>query len=74
MRTDKYRGGHEKDGSVHKIENVTKVVLSLGSRPNNSLAEKLKDIVPEVISVGDADKVGKAPKAIREGFSAAIAL
>lgn len=65
---------YEKDGSVHKIENVTKVVLSLGSRPNNSLAEKLKDIVPEVISVGDADKVGKAPKAIREGFSAAIAL
>lgn len=65
---------YEKGGSANKIENATMVVLSLGSKSNNDLAEKLKDIVPEVITIGDADKVGKAPKAIRDGFSAAIAL
>lgn len=65
---------YEKNGSVNKIENATMVVLSLGARPNCALSEKLKNVVPEVITVGDASGVGKAPKAIREGFNAAIAL
>ncbi|MTI67389.1 MAG: FAD-dependent oxidoreductase [Firmicutes bacterium] len=55
-----------------RLENVDTVVMAIGSRSVNTLAEKLKDKVKEVITVGDAVEVRNALKAVDEGFRAGL--
>ena len=43
--------------------------MAIGSVSEDPLTERLKNIVAEVITVGDAVKVRKAMEAIEEGFS-----
>lgn len=62
----------DKEGNESKLENVDTVVMAVGSKPINTLAEKLKDKVKEVITVGDAVRVRKALEAVEEGFRAGL--
>jgi pyruvate/2-oxoglutarate dehydrogenase complex dihydrolipoamide dehydrogenase (E3) component len=43
------------------------VVLAVGSRPQNKLAQELKDIVPEVHLIGDCKEPRNALEALNEG-------
>jgi pyruvate/2-oxoglutarate dehydrogenase complex dihydrolipoamide dehydrogenase (E3) component len=47
------------------------VVLAVGSRPNDFLAQKLSGLVPKVIAVGDCVRARRIIDAIHEGFHAA---
>ena len=48
---------------------VDKVILAIGSKPVNKLAEELKDTGIRIEVIGDAVKTGLANKAIKEGFN-----
>jgi pyruvate/2-oxoglutarate dehydrogenase complex dihydrolipoamide dehydrogenase (E3) component len=51
------------------------VVLALGYRPRQEVMEKMQDLAPEVIFVGDCTKErGNLQNAITQGFNAAIDL
>ncbi|MEW6350749.1 MAG: FAD-dependent oxidoreductase [Thermodesulfobacteriota bacterium] len=45
------------------------VVLAMGSRPEASLADALKDTGVEVLKIGDANKVGRIGEAVEAGFT-----
>lgn len=47
------------------------VVLAMGSRPENSLAEALKDSGVEVRVIGDANKCGRIGNAVEDAFALA---
>jgi 2,4-dienoyl-CoA reductase (NADPH2) len=47
------------------------VVLAMGSRPNNSLAQELEGLGVDVRVIGDSHKVGQVGSAIEEGFTLA---
>lgn len=49
-----------------------KVVLALGSRSENSLSKKLSEKGIDVITIGDASKVGKIADATKAAYEAAI--
>jgi 2,4-dienoyl-CoA reductase-like NADH-dependent reductase (Old Yellow Enzyme family)/thioredoxin reductase len=48
-------------------------VISLGIRPVNNLKDELADL-PNVVAIGDADKLGRIPQAVAAAYEAAIAL
>ena len=48
------------------------VVIAVGSKPNNQLAQQLKGKIPELYTVGDCVEPRKALEAIHEGFDVAI--
>lgn len=56
------------EGYVNETVKVDKVILAIGSKPVNKLAEELKETGIRVEVIGDAVKTGLANKAIREGF------
>ncbi|MCL2368606.1 MAG: NAD(P)/FAD-dependent oxidoreductase [Oscillospiraceae bacterium] len=62
----------EQDGKTAKID-CDEVVLAMGYKPNFELEEALAGKV-EVITIGDANKVGKVMDAVWSGFAATIAL
>ncbi|MBQ9827422.1 MAG: FAD-dependent oxidoreductase [Lachnospiraceae bacterium] len=68
------------DGVIVKCEDTEKkikadkVILAMGARSVNILAEDLKDLGIRVEVIGDAVEPGKAGKAIREGFDLGRAL
>ena len=62
---------YEKDGKKQTVE-ADSVVLAVGSKSNRSLMEALKDKVPELYAIGDAEKPGKVLKAIHDGYRAAL--
>lgn len=55
-----------RDGQKETIQADT-VVLALGIRPMNDLAQQIKDLVPEVHIIGDANEPRQAINAIRDG-------
>jgi len=56
-----------KDGNIEKIEiPYNTIILAAGSIPCNELYEKLKDKMPNVHIIGDANKVGKIIDAVQE--------
>lgn len=61
----------EKDERRHLLPADT-VVIAAGSRSENTLAVELKDLVPEIYVVGDAQSPRNALEAIREGFLAGL--
>ncbi len=63
----------EKDGAETLIPADT-VVLAVGARPVNELAEQLQGRVAELHLVGDAVKPRKLTEAIREGFEVGLKL
>jgi 2,4-dienoyl-CoA reductase (NADPH2) len=48
------------------------VVLAMGSRSENSLADTLKDLGVDITVIGDANKVGKIGDAVEAGFNLAM--
>lgn len=52
----------------------SRVVLSLGSRPNKSLAEELESAGIGVVSIGDCNKVGKIADATKSAYEVAVNL
>ncbi len=64
----------EKDGVEERIENVDHVIWGMGSRPNISLTEPLKEMGLNVITIGDCDKIGTARTAIEAGYVVANSL
>ena len=61
-----------KDGEELKLGAFDNVVIAIGMRSVNTLADELKDIVPSVQVVGDAVKVRKVLEANAEGYEAAL--
>jgi len=48
------------------------VVLAVGSKPNKSLAEAIKEKIPEIYEIGDCVEPRKALQAIHEGWDVAL--
>lgn len=48
------------------------VVLAVGSKPNKSLAEAIREKVPEIYEIGDCVEPRKALQAIHEGWDVAL--
>lgn len=48
------------------------IILAVGAKSDNSVAEALKGLTCEIIAVGDADKPGKAFEAVHGAFAAAL--
>lgn len=65
-----YQQGEE----LKEARGFDSIVLALGSRSVNTLADTVKSMVDEVYVVGDALKTGQANKAIEEGLCAALRL
>lgn len=63
----------ERRGSIDLLA-ADSIVIAAGSRPENTLAEKIKESVPEVLVIGDAKMPRNALEAIREGFEAGFRL
>jgi len=64
----------EKDGEAIKLRNYDRVVLALGVRAFNPLETELKDIVKELIVVGDAARASDAVEAIYKGALLGVSL
>ena len=45
------------------------VVMAIGERPDASLYEELKDILPEAYNIGDSNGGGILPAAVYEGYT-----
>lgn len=70
-----------KDGAIHVTAGDTSrtlpadyVVLAVGVRSRNELAEELKSVFPRVFVVGDAKKIGRIAEATRSAYDTARAL
>lgn len=61
-----------RDGVEETIRGMDNIILAVGARPVNELAEKIKGKVPEVYVIGDAKKPRKAFHAIAEGAEVAL--
>ena len=63
----------ERKGSIVLLASDS-IVIAAGSRSENALADKLKDLSAEILVVGDAKTPRNALEAIREGFEAGLRL
>ncbi|MEY8355908.1 NAD(P)/FAD-dependent oxidoreductase [Lachnospiraceae bacterium 54-53] len=63
----------KKDGEPFKLP-AQEVVISLGVRSNDALAEELKQECERVILLGDADRTGRIKQAVSSGYSQAYRL
>ncbi len=57
-----------KDGKTNKVKADT-VVVAIGTRPEASLYESLKDEVKEIYNIGDSNGGGIIPNAVYEGYT-----
>ncbi|MCD6176551.1 MAG: FAD-dependent oxidoreductase [Candidatus Cloacimonetes bacterium] len=57
----------ERNGEAIKFENIDLIVVSTGMRSYNPLDKKLKSKI-SLYMIGDANKIGDAQDAIREGY------
>lgn len=62
-----------KDGGQEKYP-CDFVVLSMGVRSENTLYNQIKELLPNVINIGDSNKPGKIGHAIKQGYDAARTL
>lgn len=63
----------EREGSRDLLV-ADSVVIAVGSRSENELADQIQEMVSEIYIVGDAEKPRNALEAIREGFMAGLRL
>jgi NAD(H)-dependent 7beta-hydroxy-3-oxo-delta4-cholenoic acid oxidoreductase len=64
----------EKNGQPLCIQDVTHVVLACGSQSENAFYESIKQKFPEIFLVGDAEKPGRAVKAVEDGTRVALSI
>ena len=60
----------EKNGKDHILTGIDTVILAMGSKPYDTLSEKLREIVPEVHVIGDAKQAQTALEATYAGAEA----
>ena len=61
--------------SKNKLKtNVDYVVLSLGSRPDKSITDELKNNGYSFVTIGDCNKVGRIADATKEAYKAALSI
>jgi len=63
----------ERNGEDIQFNNIDIIVVSTGMKSYNPLEEELKGEIP-VYVIGDAQRIGNAQDAIRDGYEAAIKL
>lgn len=63
----------EKNG-IESVLHCDTVVIASGYKPNNALAEQLKEVHKNVIVIGGANQTGDALIAAREGMEAGLAI
>jgi NADPH-dependent 2,4-dienoyl-CoA reductase/sulfur reductase-like enzyme len=68
------RISYEKAGSSLKLEPVGRVVLAIGAKSNNGLAEALAGKAAKIITIGDANTPGKGLEAMHNAYEAAVGL
>jgi 2,4-dienoyl-CoA reductase (NADPH2) len=61
----------ETDQGIDRIP-ADSVVIAVGSKPENGLAEELAELVPDLHTIGDAKEPRNAMEAIREGLIVAL--
>ena len=59
---------------LHKIYDVTDIVIAVGSAPNNALKEKFEALGIEVRVTGDAEKVKPGLKNIEESYYTGLSI
>ncbi|MBR3438952.1 MAG: FAD-dependent oxidoreductase [Clostridia bacterium] len=59
----------DKSGNTITLKADT-VVFAVGERPDSTLYDELKDILPEVYNIGDSNGGGILPTAVYEGYTA----
>ncbi len=59
----------DKSGNTITLKADT-VVFAVGERPDSTLYDELKDILPEVYNIGDSNGGGILPSAVYEGYTA----
>jgi len=64
----------ERDGERESIRGVDRIVLCMGVKPMNGLADRLRDKVGEVHVIGDAKQAGSLYEAIGDGRRLAMDL
>jgi NADPH-dependent 2,4-dienoyl-CoA reductase/sulfur reductase-like enzyme len=64
---------HASTGEI-TVQETDAVVLSIGVKPERSLAEELKRVMPQVKLLGDAAKPGRIGQAIQSGFETAYVM
>ncbi len=57
---------------TRRLDGFDSIVISLGTTPNDDLAESLKGKVPEIYVVGDASKAGEVMEALSAGEEVAL--
>ena len=62
----------KREGREEKIGPFKTVVLAVGLKPLNDLQSKLEGKVTEIMTIGDAVRVGKALDAVKEGYLAGL--
>lgn len=65
---------YEIDGETHTIKDVDMIIVAIGTRSENTLAEEIKNSFDSVQVIGDAQAVGKIVDAVAAGRRAAISL
>ena len=58
---------YEQNGECKQITGKDTIILAMGSRPNETLKEKIEGFVPEIYVIGDADKALTAMDATHAG-------
>lgn len=62
----------ELDGGAEREEAADYVVLALGVRPRSALVQEFQRAFPNTICVGNAEKDGRIPHAIREAYTKSL--
>jgi 2,4-dienoyl-CoA reductase (NADPH2) len=62
----------DKDGEKITLGGFDNVVIAVGVKAVNDLAEKLQGKAPEVIVIGDAREARKALQDVHEGYEAGL--
>ena len=62
----------ELDGGAEREEAADYVVLALGVRPRSALVREFQEAFPNTICVGNAEKDGRIPHAIREAYTKSL--
>lgn len=62
-------------GEAGSLRGYDSVVLAMGYRSNNTLEEKLRELVPQVIVIGEARQApGNSMEATGDAFNAALSI
>lgn len=64
----------ETKGETKTLSGFTHVVYAVGSKPDDSLYEAVKDCGKEIFVIGDAKAAGQALEAVKDGNIAALSL